>query len=537
MFSNFRSGGSASPVAPDEGSKNTMSPSTSRRRRPLGSSPPDAEYDRYHKGYWRKLMRLPSTMGHQCYLEDVEERCKDATFCSTGMIGPNERLVRILVQDEETLKTLLITRHQIADVLQTIDHLATEEYVRTSGNNGKPVTILDGRYQVQFAFHNGSQRSPFQHPSDKRDLGCEFGDRNLLVTRLSDGEDATIRSDEEEKKEPSIQERQVTPRQPQTFAFSSLLIPMIRYNGFFEGKEIGSGSYGSDGITSFRIDPLEVVTFFKIQAHVDYAILYEPAHRWESTRTNLTFSKSSISDSYFELSKALAIDIMNIPNTNYVALLTWVPSLLGGLSNHGKIYTKSSKKDAGATMKMTTVSERIDYILAKYGKSGKGGWFGGLKNGSGGGGGGPATDQAKKQGALNAIIQYHGQRDLDPQCICLELFESTTIEKNDEGDHEAKDTAKTPQSPTGEGDSSSISVFGAELDLDSDVFSSSAQKFSYICFQRTTHQTIVGWNHNLGVFVPPPLRLTDSASVTSTSQGSLPSHTSSFERQFLNNNQ
>lgn len=90
--------------------------------------------------------------------------------------------------------------------------------------------------------YRGSQRSPFQHPSDGRYYGYSSGNANIYVTRKRDGA---------------------------KFQFGNLLIDLIRHNGFFEGRGIEPAYAGFD---TFRVDPHRVMEFFNIRPGVDYSI-------------------------------------------------------------------------------------------------------------------------------------------------------------------------------------------------------------------------------------------------------------------------
>jgi len=281
----------------------------------------EEEYDNFFQGYWRDLPEE--------YLRQVESRCKDAEFCESMMLSEEDDLSEVLERDEATLLGLSITRKQIADVLETIKVLACEG----DGADFEPKVILNGRFAVETLTYRGSQPSPFQHPDDQRYYGIRWGCQNVRV---------------------------LCRRYQKVFSFSTLLIPMIRYNGFFEGN-IRNGTYNE--IESFRIDPEQVVDFFGIQPNIDYSLGFETRKQW---RTGKSGPQSL---EYQNLVEALALEKAVFSNGD-VAYLSWLPVVFSSECDT-IIYPTSSLKppvdvskiEWDKLMSCTSEEEKMDYIV------------------------------------------------------------------------------------------------------------------------------------------------------------------------------
>ena len=153
-------------------------------------------------------------------LNEIEARCKSTTFSIGRMLGDDEKLVDVLTKDEKTLRELNITRDQIADVLEAA-------YYSSGTMNG-------GDYKVEKVTFMGTQQCPF---SEK--YYVKWGSTDVTVTRLCDGE---------------------------TFSFGTLLIPMIRNYGFFEGN------------VGYRVDPRKVIDFFTLKPTSNNKVIIMKSH-------------------------------------------------------------------------------------------------------------------------------------------------------------------------------------------------------------------------------------------------------------------
>lgn len=282
-------------------------------------------YDRLYYSYWRHLPDL--------YLEDVERRCRDSYFAGSLMLGPRDKpLKQVLVDDEKALREMNVTRTQIADVLDTVMELhKLEEYKQLNvwkkdvDKNG--LFIMHERFHVSTERFFGSQRSPFQHPQDSRHF---LASDNFLLTRSSDN---------------------------RKFSFGRLLASMIRYNGFFEGQDIGKSCY-SKILTSFRVDPREVVDFFQIQPQVDYSLTYVEQREWGSGAS--THIDPNVDFEAFV--KILALDQHQRPNgdTYYI---TWATLAFGVCS--GRPPVDLDKVNIGELSQLETVGEQLDYVVER----------------------------------------------------------------------------------------------------------------------------------------------------------------------------
>ena len=220
----------------------------------------------YRKAYWRDLT--------DSELNDVERRCKDIHFSSSLMINPEESLRSLLEQDEATLKRNRITHRQIADVLTTIYSLGCDNECCTTDlvKNNK----INERFKIKVCRFRGSQQSPFEHDNDETYYGRSSGNCNVIVTRIRDNKQ---------------------------FQYGHLLIDMIFYNGFFEGVTGIDTTY--DNIKSFRVDPQEVIDFFKIKPDVDYSIKYVDEYCW-------SFNSSHGPDLPIKVYEELALDSFDV---------------------------------------------------------------------------------------------------------------------------------------------------------------------------------------------------------------------------------
>jgi len=273
-----------------------------------------ALFDKYVKGYWREFP--------EDYLEIVEKRCRDRGFCRSGMLGPLDKLTAVLEEDELTLRSLGVTRHQIADVLETIQQLATDASQDTE------VPILGGRFTVRSWQYCGIQGTPFYHPDDECGWWKCTGSQNLRVTR-KDGA---------------------------TFSFGTLLIDLIRYNGFFEGPGVEAVGYRE--MKTFRLDPKLAVEFFNIKPGVDYAPRYENRVCWSAKSSG----EEEPSLQYEQLVRDLALKHHSLSNGDEV-FLSWLPMVFDSYATNSDDPIDFNKFVMEKLLSMPSPEAQMDYLL------------------------------------------------------------------------------------------------------------------------------------------------------------------------------
>lgn len=167
-------------------------------------------------------------------LKEVEERCRDTDWCRSGMIGPDESLIEIVKRDRQTLARLGVTQGKVANVLDHIAGLLKGSWPE----NQIDFKIGDRSFRGFEVSWMGSQTSPFFHTHDH---GVERGSSDFFVVDALTGK---------------------------RFTFPMLAPALIRRWCFFEGKAEPRGKklevcHGWS-ISSYRVDPEEVVRFFGI---------------------------------------------------------------------------------------------------------------------------------------------------------------------------------------------------------------------------------------------------------------------------------
>ena len=143
------------------------------------------------------------------------------------MLADHETLQEVGEADEVTLRSMGITRHQLADALELAIESA-KTYSTMYPTRGA-FTLCGRRYTVELQSYMGFQESPFGGvPSHSEHL--------VRVTAPDDSK----------------------------YCYGGALPHMIRHNGFFQGATPAGQAYQWCGVASFRVDPSECARFFGV---------------------------------------------------------------------------------------------------------------------------------------------------------------------------------------------------------------------------------------------------------------------------------
>jgi hypothetical protein len=190
----------------------------------------------------------------------IQQRMTNTKFSSACFLQPDEDVRDIIRRDEEYLKSVDITKEQIADCLQSICDQYT--YIIQMGhhqvpclNNGSYIMYapLVEDYHVCQTSYNGAQECPFKNKNlDSSYHGQEYGDKDVFIFN-SDLFNSN-KSMHFSSYEPITLEKC-------DLWFNTLLIHMIRNHGFFEGPT-----------QRHRLEPKKVIDVLGIKPNVNYVL-------------------------------------------------------------------------------------------------------------------------------------------------------------------------------------------------------------------------------------------------------------------------
>ena len=176
-------------------------------------------------------------------IEQIEAKCKDESFCRSGMLGKKEKLQKVCQRDMDTLTEMKITWKQIYQRLNSIIGKWRSLRFLIGMQKLPKGTLVEGRYQIEEIVHRGSQECPFKDPNDHYYYGYDYGDRYYTIFDTKTGEELQL---------------------------GSLLLHMISVHGFFEGDN------------PYRVDPRKVIEMFDIKSGVDYKVKSKKEIIWRA---------------------------------------------------------------------------------------------------------------------------------------------------------------------------------------------------------------------------------------------------------------
>lgn len=237
-------------------------------------------------------------------------------FSQIGFLNKGQKLMEVIKNDEEYLKSKNITCEDIA-------------FYMWRAISGKPYHDKNGKnaskewHDTNHITYNGYQCCPFL--KEKLTLGClcsgGYGDHNFVL----------VKRDEKDKK---------------VLKFNTLHIHMIEEHHFFQGPMCDSAieniGYENDpGIPRkgcFRVEPKDIIEFLNIKSGIDTSKLWKNVQIWRKRWNDFSIEEF---DNYFKFYEKIAFKIVQHEKTNDDEYMICIlpDSYLGqGYSCMGKSY-------------------------------------------------------------------------------------------------------------------------------------------------------------------------------------------------------
>lgn len=164
-------------------------------------------------------------------ISKLERRMRPGEWSVGGFLGPHEKLMDVIREDDATLKRLGVTYEQIADKIEELLKSGIEGYRAYLNEELADPAVTVGHFTVKLTVYKGHQMCPwaFFDPSSKPPVykPCMVGGVPRYSSRASDADFViTNKRTGEELKGPC------------------LIVHLIRDHHFFEGKQ-----------SPYRVDP------------------------------------------------------------------------------------------------------------------------------------------------------------------------------------------------------------------------------------------------------------------------------------------
>lgn len=175
------------------------------------------------------LIRRLNSINKQT-IQELEQKMKPSHGSESGFLGEKEKLLDILVKDNDFVLSQGLTHQSLAEplkVARTFAHEENHKLIDLVGkidlmellemqNKGNVMQYEGYKYQVKMISYRGIQNSPF---NDNTKTNCD-----VIITNIDNKEN---------------------------LAFSGLVPDMIERYGFYEGKE-----------TPYRVEPSQIIKTF-----------------------------------------------------------------------------------------------------------------------------------------------------------------------------------------------------------------------------------------------------------------------------------
>ena len=182
-------------------------------------------------------------------IKKLEFRMRPGNWSEGGFLGPHERLMEVIREDDETLKRIGVTHEQIADKIEELVKAGREWYgivgrvliklgdeledwiegFRGLRLGPSDIPFVVGNFSITVKRYRGYQLCPWAKDHDHLctvGSGPRYGDTDFVITNNRTGEEL---------------------RGP------GLIVHLIRDHHFFEGKQ-----------SPYRVDPEKAARVFKL---------------------------------------------------------------------------------------------------------------------------------------------------------------------------------------------------------------------------------------------------------------------------------